>query len=274
MSSAPPFQRFVADELALAPALVTRILAGTLQLLGQSGDGGLSASERAHHSEIVKALQRDAKLYEKTFVESLNRRVADELDGPTEMMVAEVKPGIVGLELMDESRVEIDIEISRAMQLIDSTAEWELRELQTFTSTLTGQRHVNADSNPFRPLVYASALWDAACAVVSSPTQRTIILRTSAGVIAGLLKNAWAAASTRLEAQGVQPGAYRTVVLPSGASFGRFPAPELARTGALSALLSSMPSSSADPTTTNPGSHGAPAGMAGVRSDGTNRRSP
>ena len=68
---------------------------------------------------------------------------------------------------MDESRVEVDIEISRAMQLIDTTAEWELRELQTFTSTLIGQTHVSAESNPFRPLVYATALWDAACAVVA-----------------------------------------------------------------------------------------------------------
>ena len=104
---------------------------------------------------------------------------------------------------MDESRVEVDIEISRAMQLIDSTAEWELRELQTFTSTLIGQSHVTAESNPFRPLVYATALWDAACAIAGSQIQRAIVLRTSAGVAAGLLKNASAAASTRLESQGV-----------------------------------------------------------------------
>ena len=141
---------------------------------------------------------------------------------------------------MDESRVEVDIEISRAMQLIDSTADWELRELQTFTSTLIGQSHVSAESNPFRPLVYATALWDAACAIAGSQIQRAIVLRTSAGVAAGLLKSAAAAASTRLESQGVQPGVYRTVVLPSGASFGR-PAAEPPRPGALTALLSSMP---------------------------------
>ena len=68
---------------------------------------------------------------------------------------------------MDESRVEVDIEISRAMQIIDTTAEWELRELQTFTSTLIGQQHVSAESNPLRPLVYATALWKAAGAVVT-----------------------------------------------------------------------------------------------------------
>jgi len=71
MSTAPQFQRFVQDELALAPTLVARVLAGTMQLLGQSKDGALSTSDRTHHSEIVKALQRDANLYEKTFVESL-----------------------------------------------------------------------------------------------------------------------------------------------------------------------------------------------------------
>jgi len=276
MSTAPPFHRFVEDELALAPALVARVLAGTMQLLGESKDGALIPGDRTHHSEIVKALQRDAGLYEKTFVESLTKRVRDEIDGQRDSPLAESKAAQGDLELMDESRVEVDIEISRAMQLIDSTAEWELRELQTFTSTLTGQRHVNADSNPFRPLIYASALWDATCAVVNSPPQRAIVLRTSAGVVAGLLKNAWAAASTRLETQGIQPGAYRTVVLPSGASFGRFAAPEPSRTGTMSALLSSMPGASFDPS----GNRGdAPAddpavAARGVRSDGTSRRSP
>ena len=174
---------------------------------------------------------------------------------------------------MDESRVEVDIEISRAMQLIDSTAEWELRELQTFTSTLVGQQHVSTESNPFRPLVYATALWDAACAIAGSQIQRAIVLRTSAGVAAGLLKNAAAAASTRLETQGVQPGLYRTVVLPSGASFGR-PVAEAPRPSPLTALLSSMP------LPTGPGAlargDGSDREEAGrtVRSDGASRRSP
>ncbi len=275
MSTAPLFQRFVQDELALAPALVARVLAGTMQLLGQSKDGPLSANDRANHSEIVKALQHDAALYEKTFVESLSKRVREEVGGSPDASLAEGKASSGGLELMDESRVEIDIEISRAMQLIDSTAEWELRELQTFTSTLTGQSHVNADSNPFRPLLYASALWDAACSVISSPTQRGIVLRTSAGVVAGLLKNAWAAASTRLETQGVEPGAYRTVVLPSGASFGRFAAPESARTGVMSALLSSMPGASFDASPGNKSQGDIASGdPRAVRSDGTMQRSP
>ncbi len=265
MSTAPLFQRFVQDEIALAPALVQKAFVGTVQLLGQSGGG--TAAEHGHHADIVKSLLRDATVYQQTFVDSLKRRVAEEIDGERDAPSAEGKPGAGGLELMDESRVEADIEISRALQLIDSTAEWELRELQTFTSTLTGQTHVSAETNPFRPLVYATALWDAACAVVASPIQRAIVLRTSAGVAAGLLKNAWAAASTRLESAGVQPGIYRTVILPSAGAFGRFPPPEAPKTHAMSSLLASMPGMA------QAGS-GVAESQAGIRADGAPRRNP
>src|SRR6476659_10201213 len=180
MVIAPLLQRFVDDELSLAPALVARVLAGTVQLLGPSKELASAGGERIHYADLVTALQRGSAIYEKAFVDSLRRQVSEELEERREASFVESQGG--GLELMDESRVEVDIEISRAMQLIDSTAEWELRELQTFTSTLVGQDHVSAESNPFRPLVYATALWDAACAIAGSQIQRAIVLRTSAGV--------------------------------------------------------------------------------------------
>jgi len=273
MAIAPLFQRFVDDELALAPALVERVVAGTIQLLGPSLAATNPGGERAHYADIVATLQKSGALYEKTVVESLRRQVAAELAEQSGAAAAQPRADS-GLELMDESRVEVDIEISRAMQLIDSTAEWELRELQTFTSTLVGLGHVSAESNPFRPLVYATALWEAACAVVASQLQRAILLRTSAGVAAGLLKNAWAAATSRLEAQGVEPGVYRTVVLPSSASFGR-PAVEPPRQGPLSNLLGTI-TKSADLAPRDSRGAALPSGagaLGSVRSDAT-RRSP
>ena len=240
MATSKLFKRFVDDELALAPALVGRVVAGTVQLLGPANDVA-SGAERMEHADVMASLRQRASQFESAFVASLRRQVAEDVAGRAEPSAVEPAASLDGLELMDESRVEADIEISRAMQLIDGTAEWELRELQMFTSTLIGQVHVTADSNPFRPLVYATALWDAACVVTGSSSARALILRTSAGVAAGLIKNACAAASSRLEAQGVEPGVYRTVVLPSGATFGRPIAPEPARPGALTALLANMP---------------------------------
>ena len=186
MTIAPVLQRFVDDELARAPALVERTLAGTLQLLRDTKDNHLTASERAQQFAVVEALQIQGTAYQRAFVEALRNGVREALQEQQNELGVDAPGAGGGLELMDESRVEVDIEISRAMQLIDTTAEWELRELQTFTSTLVGQTHVSAESNPLRPLVYATALWEAAC--VASPAQpaRTTLLRVSAGVTAGL----------------------------------------------------------------------------------------
>jgi len=241
MPIAPLLQQFVDDELARAPALIERCVAGTLTLLRETKDG-LHSSERAHHFAIVELLQRQSAAYQRAFVDSLRNRVVEELGQQAGAADAAAPGASSGLELMDESRVEVDIEISRAMQLIDTTAEWELRELQTFTSTLMGQSHVSAESNPLRPLHYASALWDAAAAIVPTHAQRATLLRVSAGVAAGLLKNAWAAATTRLESKGIEPGVYRTVLLAPGsvpsrnATLAPSPTPT-----PMAALLASLP---------------------------------
>ena len=247
MPIAPVLQRFVDDELALAPALIERVVAGTLQLLRDTRESPLAPPERTHHFALVEALQLHGATYRRTFLSTLQAGVRATLAEQSGGLAADALPAGGGLELMDESRVEIDIEISRAMQLIDTTAEWELRELQTFTSTLVGQTHVSTESNPFRPLAYASALWEAACAMSPVPAQRTTVLRVSAGVAAGLLKKAWAAACTRLEVQGVEPGIYRTVLLAPGSVPGRGPAPtDPARPGAMADLLARLPDGSAD----------------------------
>lgn len=232
MSIPAPLLKFVEDELAHSAPMAERCIAGTLTLL---------RTDRDRRPDLVDALVRRGPLFQQRFVDSLAEAVRRELVSRSTEPASDA-PGSAGLELMDEARVEADIEISRALQLIDSTAEWERRELQTFTSTLCGLDHVSEDSNPLRPIVYATALWEAAGAVSPAPATRAALLRTSAGVLAGLLKTAWAAASSRLEAQGVQPSIYRTVLLAPGAVSSRSgSAREAARAGALSALLPGMP---------------------------------
>jgi hypothetical protein len=245
MAIDPRLLRFVEDELGRTPALVDRTVAGTLQLLRDPRDNGLTASERGRYFELVEALQRGAASFQNAFAAALRDGVMQELQAQGQDGPGTVSAG--GLELMDESRVEVDIEISRAMQIIDSTAEWELRELQTFTSALAGQEHVSAESNPLRPLVYATALWKAACAVASSPAHQVILLRLAAGVMAGLLRSAWAAASSRLEAQGVEPSIYRTVLLAPGSVPGRNATTAALPSGAIGELLQRMPAAPAEP---------------------------
>ena len=250
MPIAPQLQRFIVDELARSSTLIEQTLDDTLQLLRGSKEGGLAAGERSQQFDLVDGLQRHAVTYKKTFVDALQSRVRAELERQDGGKGMDPPSGLGGLALMDESRVEIDIEVSRATQAIDAAAEWELRELQTFTSTLIGQAHVSAESNPLRPALYATALWDAACVIHPQQAQRATLLRVSAHACAGRLKTAWAAASTRLESQGVVPGIYRTVLLAPGAVQPRHVAAEGAKMEAalkkspaapLRGLLDAMP---------------------------------
>jgi len=237
-------QRFVDDELLRAAPLAEETAALSLAQLKQPREGMLNKSEREHYYELMQALPKHKTTYVRTFSESLRQVVMADMLGTDTV----VSPGASlpvkarGLELMDEARIQEDIEILGAAQLISGSAEWEFRELQTFTATLAGQTHVTSDSNPLRPLAYARALWDAVCAVTPVPVQRVILLRTSAGVMSGQLKKAWAAACTRLEAQGVEPGLYRTVVMPGGPMVHRSSTHDLTQPGALEEILSSMPS--------------------------------
>ncbi|MEO6031239.1 MAG: DUF1631 family protein [Burkholderiaceae bacterium] len=238
-------QRFIDDELLRSTAMIERALAGTLHLLHGAKDSARNASERAHHFALAEALQRQQEAYRHRFAEALHSAVRAALH-PSAASMSSVPAAPRELALMDESVVEIDIEIARAAQQIDTVAEWQLRELQTFTSTLAGQVHVSAESNPFGPLVYAGSLWEAACVVSPAAVLRVTLLRISAGVVAGLLKTGWAAACRRLEAQGVEPGIYRTVLLAPGAATTRgadldAPAPD-----ALAGLLASLPGGTAD----------------------------
>jgi len=234
-------QRFVEDELQRAGPLADENVELTIAQLRQPRDTSLSPAEREHFHELVHTLPRHKPAFVQAFTESLRQTVLADLHGTQDTPPASTPGRTRGLELMDETRIESDIEISSAAHLISGCAEWELRELQTFTATLAGQTHVTTDNNPLRPLAYARALWDASGTVSAFPAQRGLLLRIAAGAMSGQLKKAWAAACTRLEAAGVEPGLYRTVVLPSGPVMHRAPTHDLTQPGALEEILSSMP---------------------------------
>lgn len=242
MSVAPLLQRFVEDELGRSAELISRTCTAALDQLRQPRDNLLTSSERQHYFELVQVLQQQEATYRRAFTDALRRLVMAEMQ-PAGTIAAGPSgaASLSGLQLMDEKRVESDIEISRAIQQIDSAAEWELRELQTFTSTLRGQAHVTAESNPLRPQSYARALWEAGAALPLAPAQQVILLRVSATVMATFLRTAFAAASTRLESQGITPGIYRTVVIAPGAGREAPPEMDVTRPGALDGLMRSMP---------------------------------
>jgi len=243
--------RFIEDELDRSQGLIERVVFATLAKLQDSKDGDVASLDRTARRELADLLQQGRARFQATFVDSLRRLSMAEANGAEDPIGLEPSPGHGTLTLMDDALVESDIEISRATQLIDSAAEWELRELATFTSTLIGLDRVNVESNPMRASTYARAVWESACTVSRSPVQRSALMRITASVIARPLKLAWASACTRLESQGIEQSAYKTVVLPptslGGTTVARAPNDgDALPDDSLSRLLSRIPRTGTD----------------------------
>ncbi|MBL0148755.1 MAG: DUF1631 family protein [Ideonella sp.] len=115
--------------------------------------------------------------------------------------------------LIDEDEVSVDVKVSRAVERVKSAAEFELRELQAFTSALLDDLNVARDTNPFRPESYVRSLWVGVSSVPMSQALQAAFMRDAAAPLSRTLRQAYAAACTRLESQGVEPAAYRTIVL-------------------------------------------------------------
>lgn len=208
MTLAAPLQRFVDDEMARMPMLVEHVLRQTADALRQAPHGALTAAERMQRFEFAQRLLTQSRQFVQAFVAAFAQRV----QGGDAAVAAQAAPAR-GLALLDESTHNADIEIARVATQIDGVAEWELRELQTFTSALCGLPYVSVSTNPLRPEAFAHALWQAGCAL-GSTQEAALLLRHASMALAEALKKEFASACTRLEAQGVQPSLYRTAVPP------------------------------------------------------------
>jgi hypothetical protein len=210
--------QFVDDEMLRAPLLFDQLIEGTLEdarrHLPQMPPG-----QRAAVADLMQALMVQRLRLAEHFVRSLREQVQSELSrhAPQPPQRAE-RPR--SLALVDEDEVALDVELSRAIEAIRRTAEYELQELQTFVSALVGDMEVSSDHNLFRAETYANALWAAASALPMARNFQVAFMRHASEPLARLLRTSYAAACSRLESMGVEPAAYRTLILPSGSRRG------------------------------------------------------
>jgi hypothetical protein len=127
------------------------------------------------------------------------------------------QPPLLELSLLDEDSLSVDIEISRIVEAVKSAAEFELRELQAYTSAMTGDRNVARDTNPLRPEIVARSLWTGLAVMPVERRLQLKALRDMAPELAARLREVYAAACFRLAERGVVPAMRRTI-MPLGAS--------------------------------------------------------
>jgi Protein of unknown function (DUF1631) len=227
-------QPFVDDELLRAPLLVEQALEAVLEQM-HKGMQALPPAERIPAGDIVQALTHRHQRVVDAYAGSLRSQLQKTPAPPNPARAVQA----TSLSLVDEAEVAVDVEMSHAIEGIKSVAEYELRELQTYLSALVGDMDVAGDHNPMRPETHARALWSAAEALTTSRGQQVAFMRRASKPLAQVLRKSYAGAVSRLEAAGVTPAAYRTLILPAGARRDR--SHETGYTPALSHIRDVMP---------------------------------
>jgi hypothetical protein len=211
----PALQQYVGDELLRAPMVFEQAIRGIAEQAGRE-PAGRSAAQRQVVAEMLQAVQAHRARLTDRYVETLREQVRVELTRqPATAEPSKARRGAV-LALVEEDAVALDVELSQTIQLIRSTAEQELRELRAFVAALAGDLDIAADHDPFRPEAQGRALWAAAHAMPLSRGHQVAFMRHAAPPLAQVLRQAYAASCSRLEAMGVEPAAYRTVIHAAG----------------------------------------------------------
>jgi hypothetical protein len=208
-------RKFVDEELARAPALIDRVLFLALNQLRQPRDRLLSPAEEKMRADLAHGLAQHRDRCATAFVESLTELVTEDLARRYVDVSDASRTGDPSrLTLMDDTDLAADVELARTIEQIQDVAEWEQRELQTFTSTLAGLDHVEPQSNPLRAEIVARAFWYAADALPMGRGYQVLFMHVGGDALAQAVKLSYAASATRLENIGVEPSKYRTGVPP------------------------------------------------------------
>lgn len=232
MTAPDVLRRFADDELVRAPLLADQLVEETMRALQLECD---RAAGRAAQGliDLMHALHERRSAFTRAFVRTLDAQVRREFDPTPAEARPDIAPGIDparaaralgGLALVDDSQVEIDVEISRTIETIGSSAEHELRELASFAAALVGDNEVTRDHNPLRPEAIARALWDATPSLCAQARMRLAFMRHAADPLAQLMRKTYTGACARIEAMGIEPATHRTVII-AGECEPRRPAP-------------------------------------------------
>ncbi|HEY9065083.1 MAG TPA: DUF1631 family protein [Burkholderiaceae bacterium] len=224
-------------------------------------------TRRQHLLAIAHVLRGESTALADALAAALQRQLRASLDQPadpgktaaTRMRPTSRHP--LSLSLVDDKQVERDIELARVIQLIESTAEWELRELQAFYATLRQARSIRPEHNPLRPEACASALLSAWHETGLAHETRLLALQLSANPLAAALRELYAQHSRLLRRCGVTAQTYRVRKIAA-------PRPGGNGEGALRELAERMAAGADRRLAAEPRSHVQGASGAAMRGDG------
>jgi len=225
------WDHYVGVLLAELPALAALVATRACERVHGALDKAYGA-QRQHLLAVAHVLRAESSAFGDALAAALQRQVHAGLHRGADLPQSDVpaQRQSLSLSLMDDQQLERDIELARVIQLIESTAEWELRDLQAFYATLRRARSIQPEQNPLRPEMCANALLQTLQEAGLSHEARVLALHTSAPPLADALRELYAEHCRLLRRSGVQAQDYRV----------QRAAPGVDRDGALRGLAERM----------------------------------
>ena len=204
MSHRPTLAQFVEQELRLSESAFAAVVDAVLK---QWRDRATLRVGSAVDALRVLHAQRD------DFIRRAVQSLHDQTQGRPDPLGGRArKGGRLELSLVDDEEISADIEVARVVERSNAELEEPLRELRTYTSALVGDVNTARDTNPLRPEVWVRAVLAAARGMPIARNLQTDLVRSAATPLIRAIHDNYLAACSRLQAIGVTPASYRTVV--------------------------------------------------------------
>lgn len=151
-----------------------------------------NASLRALRGEVAAALSRQHAAFASAFGEALQQAFAEFTQPPSARA-----PGqwldLGAFEIMDESRIQEEIEVAQLVQILNEDCTVELRRLIKFEAALRRHEGVRVAASPIGPPCLARALWTASEGQGLAAPARAELVRAVARWLAPRLGEIYAA---------------------------------------------------------------------------------
>ncbi len=212
MLQSDPLRQCIDAALSDSDELIRRVARQVVESFQVHAESALSSRDRQHYDDLLVVLRQAEGDLVRAFVGQFSSLLQQEIQGKP---AAPAKPPELRLDqlaLVDDASVQEDVEVSQIIRMIESGAEWEIRDLNARMESLRqrdGQlRGRDAETNPLRPEVFGRSLQRALGSLDVDHEARLALLRAFGVAMTSALKETYNTYNGRLEAAHVTPARY------------------------------------------------------------------
>ncbi len=201
------FQSCIDDAIARSDELMRSVVRQVIEALEQQAEAAGNGRDRQQFSDMSHALRQNEGRLIQAFVDRFHQVLDEEILGQKPVAPRELQ--LEALSLVDESDLEEGVEVSRLTHLLESEAQWEVRDLGARLDSLRAGEHAAPQANPLRPEVFSKSLHHALGVVDLDAEERLGLLRAFGKGMSAALKDTYALYNKRLAELQVEPALYR-----------------------------------------------------------------